>query len=291
MTDPRPAPPLAVDVVPAHEFDELIARAQKDVARLEREHTIAEAAAIAAERHVSDVPDDPELHDWAEAQLERFVAGLRAEHDAEMDAVLESARDRAATCVERADLEADLVVSYARATIDARGDAPPVGSAPISDPSAPVVWRADAERVAALTFAPASSPSTAPPPPAPVVPPAPAASPAIVAPAVSVEGSASPWAPSASPSASPWSELAADQEISPAESSGVQEQAKDDAPAPVPTNGSGGGGTSTAPDREFWKEPESAAPKRSLLKRLPMFAILQVVGVVIVLVVVLMRIG
>ena len=296
MTDPLPAPPSAVDVVPTEEFDELIARTQKDLARLEREHTIAEAAAIAAERSVSDVPDDPELTDWAEAQLDRFVAGLRAEHDAEMEAVLAAARDRAAACIERAEHEADLVLSYARATVDARSGAGSVGPAPVSGP---VVWRRRCGRGRAHDGRPGAAVE-------------PCSDPGTThrddctgagGERCRTAGSRDRRAggercgrgfavrPERASECVPWTDLAADQDIAPAERPAADDPVKQAAPALVSTTGADGGGTPAGPDREFWKEPESQAPKRGLFKRLPMFAILQVVGVVIVLIVVLLRIG
>jgi hypothetical protein len=289
MTTGRPAPPVALELVRADDFEPELARTQQDLARLERELAIAESAAEEAEREVAGVPDDAALHDWVSAQLDRFLEQLRMQHGAEMQQLLDDAHARAAACVQRAQSDADLVLSYAHANLAARNAA--IGrsgsGSPASDPSPSVAWRADEPVIVApnggqtpapasvviptstgpvapehLAFAPAMTATPVPDAPTPIAP--------------MLDAGSTVVAPNAPPDAFVGSTLTPS------------------APAFVtaPSVGGGDGDAADPPhDRDFWKGPDPAAGKESLIRRLPMFAILQVVAVVIVLAVVLLRIG
>jgi hypothetical protein len=274
LTDGHPALPNPVELLSGPEVDDLLARTQQDLARLERERQIAETAAIEAEQAVDGVPDDPPLHEWTSAQLDRFIEQLRTEHEVEMQGILDGARARARTLLDRAQTEADLVLSYARANVGAR-------SAPAVSPHEPetaadeLAWRADGPDTATIpprvTAMPAAAPSAPPevtalvtPEHAPFVPPP-------IADVVAVDDAPASRA-----------EPVEDEHGMHGDADGSFA-----ALAPAPP----GGDDAPPAEPQFWKGPEEPKQKRRAIHRLPMFAIVQVIAVIIVLVVVLLRIG
>jgi hypothetical protein len=116
----KPSPPTPVDVVSAQEVNGLISETERQLAALEAERAEAETAAAWAERRARAEPLDPELHQWAAEQLNRFLDQLRTEHEAEMRVLLSTAEARARQCVAHARSEADFIISYARAITETR---------------------------------------------------------------------------------------------------------------------------------------------------------------------------
>jgi hypothetical protein len=94
-------------VVPKPVVESLIAHADREISELEREAAIAVAAAQDAEARLAMLGVDERSAAWATVQLERFVARLRAEVEAEAAAVIDEATVSARLMVEEARAEAD----------------------------------------------------------------------------------------------------------------------------------------------------------------------------------------
>jgi hypothetical protein len=172
----KPPVPTPLDVVSADEARSVISDMQRRLGELEREKAAAEHAAASAERRAGAEPVDPGMRAWEEHQLERFRAHLRAEHEVEMQALLDAAQRRAAACVEQAQRDADLIVSYTEAIGEVRGrDEPTAAHRPVAPPAAPAADVATGDPTSlgmpAIVDAPAPPVDAQPAPFAPAPPP------------------------------------------------------------------------------------------------------------------------
>ncbi|HZP30908.1 MAG TPA: hypothetical protein VFC99_18310, partial [Acidimicrobiia bacterium] len=220
----KPAP---VDVVPAAAVESIITETQRDLVARDEERVAAEAAADAAERAATGRATDPAFHAWVATHVDRFAQTLRDEHEAEMRSLLEAAQRRARACVERAQVDADVLLSYAQALGGRGGAAPaPVPTAP-GAPATPIGTTAstaapEAEALPPLVWRPSETHVETPPPPAPpaftapdpvVAPPAPVvvppAPPVVVTPPAPVV--VTPPAPVVVPPAPPPADLPTDE--------------------------------------------------------------------------------
>jgi hypothetical protein len=209
--------PAPVDLVPATTVEALMADTQRDLAAREAERVAREATADAAERAAIGGAADPVFHAWVATHVDRFAQLLRDEHEVEMRSLLDAADRRARACIERAQVDADVLLSYAQAL--GGGGSPALAAAPpavatnvplappaTAQPSSPVpspepvpepalpplVWRPSETQVEEAPL-PASPPAAEPvvvevaapveePPPPPWTPPVVEAPPVLVVP-------------------------------------------------------------------------------------------------------------
>jgi hypothetical protein len=120
--------PAPVDLVPAATVEALMADTQCDLAAREDERVAREATADAAERAAIGGAADPVFHSWVATHVDRFAQLLRDEHEVEMRSLLDGAERRARACIERAQVDADVLLSYAQAL--GGGDSPALAAAP-----------------------------------------------------------------------------------------------------------------------------------------------------------------
>src|SRR5689334_15511600 len=137
--------PSPVDLVPAATVETIVAETQRELTAREEERITAEAAADAAERAAAGGAGDLAFQQWMTAHLDRFVTLLRDEHDREMRSMVDGAERRAQACIERAQVDADMLTSYAHAL---RGTAEQSGALGITAGSSGAAQVADAEPVA-----------------------------------------------------------------------------------------------------------------------------------------------
>jgi hypothetical protein len=176
--------PSPVDIVPASTAEAIVAETQRELTAREEERLAAEAAADAAERGAAGGAGDLAFHEWMTAHLDRFVTLLRGEHDGEMRSMVDGAERRARACIERAQVDADMLTSYAHALRGTAAHSAPLGIGAGPAGAAQIV--ADVEPVAPLVWRPSETHidvPAAPPRPDPSVPFVAAAAPAVVVPA------------------------------------------------------------------------------------------------------------
>ena len=290
MTTPilQPAP---LEIVPADLVAEILDRTQRELAQLEQQRVAAEAAATEAETRPAGSGFDPTFNDWALERLERLLATLHDDHEAEMRSLLEAAEQRGRACIDRAHVDADTIVSYARALRASGETDAPVASVALGEALPPLAWRLD-ESVTA--------PQPASPPPAAIAPVAPMPAPVAPAPAPVVP---EPVAVVAPEPVVP-EPVAVVAPVVPEPIAVVAPEPVAPEPAPVPVVVAPPPPPPVAPvvevvDDEPTDPPEAAAEPapaaetgvKGLLARLPTFAILQVLAVIVVLIIVLIKIG
>jgi hypothetical protein len=176
--------PAPVDLVPAATVEALMADTQRDLAAREDERVAREATADAAERAAIGRAADPVFHSWVATHVDRFAQLLRDEHEVEMRSLLDAADRRARACIERAQVDADVLLSYAQAL--GGGVSPALAAAP----------------PAVATHVPLARPTTAPPPspaPSPEPVPEPALPPLVWRPSETQVEEAPPVPPHAEP--------------------------------------------------------------------------------------------
>ncbi|WP_426573601.1 hypothetical protein [Aquihabitans sp. McL0605] len=108
-----PVPEL-VDVIPVEQADAIIAVARQELADLSHEVDAAVLAADAAERHAASQGADPALAGQAAEQLQAFIEHRRAETDAELKLLLDEASAQAGARIDDARAEADRITADAR---------------------------------------------------------------------------------------------------------------------------------------------------------------------------------
>jgi hypothetical protein len=117
--DAPPSPnPESLDLVAVGNAP-AIADGSRELADLRREAELAELAAETATARAAEVGVDGREATWALVQMQRFLDGLRADVERDVQAIRDLASDRARIRVERAQAEAARI----------RGDAPPVAFA------------------------------------------------------------------------------------------------------------------------------------------------------------------
>jgi hypothetical protein len=108
-----PVPEL-VDVVPVEQADAIIAVARRELADLAQEVDAARLAADTAEQQVAAHGADATLVGRTAEQVQRFIEERRAATDAELKAMLDQAADQAKARIEGARAEADHITADAR---------------------------------------------------------------------------------------------------------------------------------------------------------------------------------
>ena len=263
MTVSRLDPPRALDLIPAEQVRDIIARTDHELTELERSAEDAHGTAERAERAVREAGLDPESSAWTMVRLQRFLEGLRDETQRDVETMLELARQQAR--IQLTEMPgASAVPSPVPAPV--RGDraepvAPVVLERPASppapsDPLPPVTAVAVGGAVAVATE-PMAEPAFAQPEVQPVEP-EPAPRLVVVPPAVDEPASAP--APVVVPNA------------------------PDDAPRPAPAAARAPAPAASAP-------VVAAEKKAGLLHRLPISAILEVIAVLLILVFILLRLS
>lgn len=108
----RITPPQARDIVSAEVVDELVARRQAELARLDAEANAADHTASELEARVRAEGADESATTWAMLQLRRYLDRVFDEVDQEADAEIEVAERRARARVEAARSEAFRVAAF-----------------------------------------------------------------------------------------------------------------------------------------------------------------------------------
>ena len=260
MTASRLDPPRALDLIPAEQVRDIIARTDHELTELERSAEDAHGAAERAERAVREAGLDPESSAWTMVRLQRFLEGLREETQRDVETILELARQQAR-------IQLTEMPGVAPVPAPARGDRaqpvvpvvlerPPSPPAP-RDPSPPLT----AAAAIAIATAPMAEPAFAQPAAQPIAQPVePEPAPRLVVVPPAVDQPASAPAPVAVPS-------------TPA-----------DAPPPAPS-------AARAPAPAAVAPVVAAEKKAGLLHRLPISAILEVIAVLLILVFILLRLS
>jgi hypothetical protein len=155
--------PLAI--VPADQVEGLIAAAHAELEGLAAElaRTLAEADALEAE--VGDAAFDPVSHEFVAVRLQRFLDGLRAEVNGDLDALMTTAADR-----RRRELTfswAPLFEASVAPTACASPVAPVVAAVPVAVPPAPAPLETPVEAVPVPTLPVPTAVPTVPVPAAP----------------------------------------------------------------------------------------------------------------------------
>ena len=296
--------PSRVDLVPAEAVESIMADTQRELGGLDSERATAEAAADEAERQATSGAGDPAFHAWVAGHADRFVQSLRDEHENEMRSLLETAQRRARACVERAHVDADMLITYASALrgspappappleVRVPEPAPPPPEVQAPEPPAPPVFTQpvapvpvftppDAPEPGHLVWRPDETPTPAPAPvpivQVPVVP-------VVVAPVAPASVPDAPVVVDTPVVAEPVAEVAAPPVAMTAPPPPPPDAPSVALPAPVPA-------AEPQPEAPAENADGRVAKLKAKVGQLPTFAILQVLAVIIVLIIVLIRIG
>jgi len=314
--------PEPVDLVSAEEVNATIAQIDRDLSDLERRADEASTRADIAESRAAELGIDGKASTWAMVRLQRFLDGLRAENDHDIDEMLDVAKARAAARLEEADAAAIAIMRPGAVGREPRNGtsanngaatAPtPVAPTPVAS-AAPVVPPAllDVEdpaiaSMSAIAFDQDSASAgvvdappiaVAPVAVAPVVV-APVPEPVVEAPAP-VAAAPAPVIEAPAPAAAA-PVIVAPVVVPPGATEAVTTETPDAAPTAEPSPAVhttpatvADPMTEPAPSadaQEFW--PEAEAPKKKgFLRRIPVSAILEILAVVLILVFILLRLS
>jgi len=286
---PRLTPPAPVDIIPGERVAEMIESADREISELEARAGELNERAERSEREAQASGIDPEASSWGMLRLQRFLDMLREETTRDAAATVDIARHRARLRLEDARNGFAPVATFATVSAQPFVDPPLVRAAPdvpapapAPESTVPPVAPEPPSAPPALTFAPDASPPVTPNGNgtrsatlvAPIVT-QPFADPLLhePLPAATVAPIGEPVAHATSEHADFWS---AEPTVAVAVPIAVEE------PRPEPVQ-------YTAPP--LAADPRPSAPKQSLLRRIPLSAILEVLAVLAILVFILLRLS
>jgi hypothetical protein len=138
MSSVRLSPPDLVDLVPATQVRDLIANTDRELADLERQAEDACNAADQAELRAQETGVDGRSATWAMVRMQRFLDGLRADTDAEVESLRDLATAQARRRIADAHAEGRRIRSAAGRTQVTPPVAPHAMCPAAEDVSAPV---------------------------------------------------------------------------------------------------------------------------------------------------------
>jgi hypothetical protein len=304
----RLPPPELVDLIPAEDVRSIISRTDCELAALERQAAEATSSAEREEDRVRDLGVDGEASTWAMVRLRRFLDGLRAETEQEVDSIVDLAREHASLYVEQAKREAARS-SKGKATHDGEQ---PTAEPPEREPGAASAAEIAADAEPAANGAPSASHVASEPQPSPTGmisyrPTEVASTPlSLVSRAAPAENGQSPV------EAAGVALTVAGPDGAPVVPHGPVEGQEDagsallESPGGLHEGSASSGVVTTLPvapaqefddplahddtqaGPEFWPE---VPPKRSFIRRIPISAVLEVLAVILILVFILLRLS